>query len=113
MQKIMPCLWFDGQAEEAADLYVSIFGDSKVLDVARYGDAGPLPAGTVMTVTFRLAGQDFMALNGGPEFNFNESISFHVSCDSQEEVDEYWAKLTSDGGEEGQCAWLKDKFGVS
>ena len=113
MQKIMPCLWFDDQAEEAANFYASIFPDAKVVDVARFGEAGPRPAGTVMTVIFRLAGQDFMALNGGPEFTFNESISFHVSCDSQEEVDELWTKLTADGGEEGQCAWLKDKFGVS
>jgi predicted 3-demethylubiquinone-9 3-methyltransferase (glyoxalase superfamily) len=113
IQKITPCLWFDDQAEEAAEFYVSLFGDSKVTDVGRYGEAGPRPAGMAMTVMFQLAGQQFMGLNGGPEFKFDEAISFHVGCDSQEEVDELWAKLTADGGEEGQCAWLKDKFGVS
>src|SRR3989454_3460469 len=112
MKKITPFLWFDDQAEEAASFYTSIFKDSKVVDVARYGETGPGRPGTVMTVTFQLAGQQFMALNGGPEFRFNESISFFVNCESQEEVDELWDKLTAEGAE-SQCGWLKDKFGVS
>lgn len=111
-QTITTCLWFDTQAEEAAELYTSIFPNSRILDVARYGEAGPGPAGSVMTVRFELDGQEFLALNGGPAFTFNEAISFQVSCETQEQVDAYWAKL-SDGGEEGQCAWLKDRFGVS
>lgn len=112
MNKLTPCLWFDTQAEEAAAFYVSIFHDARVVHVARYGAAGPRQEGTVMTVTFELDGQPFVALNGGPEFRFNEAISFQVSCRSQEEVDHFWAHLT-DGGEEGPCGWLKDRYGVS
>ena len=112
MQKITPCLWFDTEGEEAANLYTSVFPNSKILDVSRYGDAGPRPAGSVMTVSFELDGQEFVALNGGPEYKFSEAVSFQISCDSQEEVDEYWAKLT-EGGEEGPCGWLKDRFGLS
>ena len=112
MSKITPCLWFDTQAEEAATFYTGIFENSRILDVSRYGEAGPRPAGTVMTVTFELAGQPFVALNGGPEFTFDEAISFQVSCESQAEVDDLWAKLT-EGGEESQCGWLKDRFGLS
>jgi predicted 3-demethylubiquinone-9 3-methyltransferase (glyoxalase superfamily) len=112
VQKITPNLWFDTEAEEAANFYTSIFKDSKVVRVTRYGEAGPRPAGMVMTVTFQLEGQEFTALNGGPEFKFNEAISLLVNCETQEEVDELWDKL-SDGGEKGPCGWLKDKFGVS
>jgi predicted 3-demethylubiquinone-9 3-methyltransferase (glyoxalase superfamily) len=112
MQKITPYLWFDGQAEEAAGYYTSIFKNSRVLDVTRYGEAGPLPEGTVLTVTFEIEGQEFVALNGGPEFTFNESISFFVNCQTQAEVDELWERL-SDGGEKGPCGWLKDRYGVS
>jgi predicted 3-demethylubiquinone-9 3-methyltransferase (glyoxalase superfamily) len=112
MQKITPCLWFDTEAEEAATFYTSVFPSSKIGDVARYGSGAPRPEGMVMTVEFELQGQSFVALNGGPDFTFNESISFQVSCKDQDEVDAYWSKL-SDGGEEGPCGWLKDKFGVS
>lgn len=113
MQKITPFLWFDHQAEDAARSYVSIFGkDSRVLDITRYGDAGPGPKGTVMTVDFELRGQRFTALNGGPQFKFNEAISFAVRCETQEEVDAFWEAL-SDGGEKGPCGWLKDRYGVS
>ena len=112
MQKISPFLWFDNQAEEAAKLYTSIFKNSKVGTVVRYGDAGPGPTGSVMTVAFELEGLEFTAINAGPQFKFTEAISFVVDCKSQEEVDEYWAKL-SKGGEEGNCGWLKDKFGLS
>jgi predicted 3-demethylubiquinone-9 3-methyltransferase (glyoxalase superfamily) len=112
MQKITPFLWFDGQAEEAAKFYTSLFKDSKIGDVSRYGEAGPGSPGKVMSVTFELAGQHFMALNGGPEFHFTEAISFFVNCDTQAEVDQLWTKLT-EGGEESQCGWLKDKFGLS
>jgi predicted 3-demethylubiquinone-9 3-methyltransferase (glyoxalase superfamily) len=112
MQKIFPFLWFDDQAEEAVNHYVSIFPDSKVVSVLRYGDAGPGPKGTVMAVTFQLAGQEFGALNGGPQFKFTEAISLYVNCETQAEVDELWAKL-SEGGEPGQCGWLKDKYGLS
>jgi len=112
MLKITPFLWFDNQAEEAAKFYTSIFKNSKVVQVSRYGDAGPRPKGSVMTVAFELEGQQFTALNGGPLFKFNEAISFVVDCKSQEEVDYMWARLT-DGGEEGMCGWLKDKYGVS
>ena len=113
MQKIVPFLWLNDQAEEAIGFYTSIFPGSKVVDVSRYGEAGPGKPGTVMTATFELAGQRFMVLNGGPEFSFTEAISFFVSCGSQEEVDELWTKLTAGGGEEGPCGWLKDKYGVS
>jgi predicted 3-demethylubiquinone-9 3-methyltransferase (glyoxalase superfamily) len=112
MQKIAPFLWFDNQAEEAAKLYTSIFKNSRLGQVTRYGDAGPGPEGSVMTVSFDLDGQEFTALNGGPQFKFTEAISFVVNCTSQQEVDELWEKLT-DGGEEGMCGWLKDRFGVS
>ena len=112
MQTITPCLWFDTEGEEAAQFYTSVFPSSKIREVARYGEAGPRPAGTVMTVSFELDGQQFVALNGGPDFTFNEAISFQVDCASQEEVDEYWSKL-GEGGEEGPCGWLKDRFGVS
>jgi predicted 3-demethylubiquinone-9 3-methyltransferase (glyoxalase superfamily) len=112
MQKIKPYLWFDNQAEEAANQYVSIFKNSKITDVQRYGDAGPGKPGSVMIINFELDGQEFVGLNGGPEFKFTEATSFFVTCDSQDEVDELWEKL-SDGGEPGQCGWLKDRFGVS
>jgi len=113
MQKITPWLWFDTEAEDAAALYTSVFPNSKVVDVTRYGEAGPRQAGMVMTVEFELDGQMFVALNGSPEFTFSEAVSFQVSCETQEEVDWYWRKLTEDGGEEGQCGWLKDRFGLS
>ena len=112
MQKITPFLWFDNNAEEAVKFYVSIFKNSKIVSVARYGDAGPGPKGTVMTVAFQLEGQEFVALNGGPLFKFNEAISFVVNCETQAEVDEFWEKL-SEGGEKSRCGWLKDKFGLS
>ena len=112
MSGITPCLWFDTEGEEAARFYTSVFPNSKILDVSHYGDAGPREAGTVMTVEFELDGLRFVALNGGPEFTFSEAISFQVSCRDQDEVDSFWAKL-SDGGEEGPCGWLKDRFGVS
>ncbi len=111
-QKITPFLWFDGYAEEAAQHYTAIFKDSKILEVVPYGDAGPGPRGSVMIVRFQLEGQEFIALNGGPRFKFNEAISLAVSCETQEEVDELWAKLSA-GGQEGQCGWLKDRFGLS
>ena len=106
------CLWFDTEGEEAATFYTSVFPSSKITDVARYGAGGPRPEGTVMTVAFELEGQPFLALNGGPQYTFSEAISFVVSCDDQEEVDRYWETL-SEGGEEGPCGWLKDRFGVS
>jgi len=112
MPKITPCLWFDTQGEEAATFYTSVFANSRILEVTRYGSAGPRPEGTVMTVAFELDGQEFIALNGGPEFTFSEAISFEVECETQEEVDAYWSKL-SEGGQEGPCGWLKDKFGLS
>jgi predicted 3-demethylubiquinone-9 3-methyltransferase (glyoxalase superfamily) len=111
MQKITPFLWFDNQAEEAMNFYVSLFENSKVLSVSRYEVDAPGP-GPVMTATFQLAGQEFMALNGGPEFRFTEAISLFVNCETQEEVDELWEKL-SEGGEEQQCGWLKDRYGLS
>ncbi|HEV8638284.1 MAG TPA: VOC family protein [Chloroflexota bacterium] len=112
MQKIVPFLWFDDQAEEAMNYYVSIFPDSKAVSVMRYGEAGPGPKGTVMAVTFQLAGQEFRALNGGPQFKFTEAVSLYVNCETQAEVDELWQKL-SEGGEAGPCGWLKDKYGLS
>ena len=111
-QKLTPCLWFDTAGEEAATFYTSVFPNSRIVDVARYGEAGPRPAGTVMVVTFELDGLKFIALNGGPEFAFTEAISFQVSCEGQEEVDQFWNAL-SEGGQEGRCGWLKDRFGVS
>jgi predicted 3-demethylubiquinone-9 3-methyltransferase (glyoxalase superfamily) len=117
-QRITPCLWFDHQAEEAANLYVSVFPDSRVTSVARYSDAGRevhgRPPGSAMTVAFELGGQAFTALNGGPAFTFNEAVSLQVSCDNQEEVDYYWAKLSDGGDPDAQrCGWLKDKYGLS
>ena len=112
MQKITPFLWFDTQAEEAAKFYASIFPKSKILNVARYGEAGPGPKGSVMTVEFELDGQRMIALNGGPHFKFTEAISLSVSCKDQKEVDHYWGKL-SQGGQEAPCGWLKDKYGLS
>jgi len=112
-QKITPFLWFDTQSEQAAEFYTSIFKNSKILHVSRYGDAGPGPKGAVMVVNFQLAGQEFTALNGGPQFKFSEAFSFVVNCANQQEVDEYWSKLTADGGRESMCGWLKDKFGFS
>jgi predicted 3-demethylubiquinone-9 3-methyltransferase (glyoxalase superfamily) len=112
MQKITPCLWFDHQAEEAARFYTGLFENSRLLEFTRCAENMPLPAGTVLTVTFELDGQRFMALNGGPLFKFNEAISMFVNCKTQEEVDALWASLT-EGGEESQCGWLKDRYGVS
>ncbi|HEV7522193.1 MAG TPA: VOC family protein [Candidatus Angelobacter sp.] len=112
MQKITPFLWYDGNAEEAVNFYVSIFKNSKVVSMARYGDAGPGPKGSVMTAAFQLDGQNFVALNGGPQYKFTPAISFVVSCETQEEVDELWEKLSA-GGRKDRCAWLADKFGVS
>jgi predicted 3-demethylubiquinone-9 3-methyltransferase (glyoxalase superfamily) len=116
MQKITPCLWFDNQAEEAANFYVSIFNNSKIRNMTRYGEAGAevsgRPKGSVMTVTFEIEGQEFVALNGGPHFTFSEAISLMVKCETQKEIDEMWEKL-SQGGEEGPCGWLKDKYGLS
>lgn len=112
VQKIQPFLWFDNQAEQAADLYVSIFKNSKILGVSRYGEGAPQPAGSVMTVSFELDGTSFIALNGGPHFQFTEAVSFLVSAENQEEIDELWDKLC-DGGQPGRCGWLKDKFGLS
>jgi len=113
MQKIMPCLWFDDRIEEAAKFYTSVFPDAKITHTSRYGDTGPLPKGKVLTMLFELAGQEFMALNGGPQFKFSEAISFFVKCETQKEVDHYWNSLTADGGAESMCGWLKDKFGLS
>ena len=110
--KITPCLWFDTQAEDAAEHYTRIFKNSRIVHVSRYGSAGPRPAGMVMVVHFQIEGQDFIALNGGPEFTFDEAISFQVNCESQAEIDRFWSKLSA-GGEEGPCGWVKDKFGVS
>ena len=112
MPKITPFLWFNDQAEEAMNFYTAIFKNSKISSVSRYGDGGPGQPGSVMTATFELDGQEFMALNGGPLFAFTEAISFFVNCETQAEVDELWGKLT-EGGEESQCGWLKDKFGLS
>jgi predicted 3-demethylubiquinone-9 3-methyltransferase (glyoxalase superfamily) len=112
MKNIVPCLWFDTEGEAAAELYTSVFPNSKILDIAHYGEAGPRPAGTVMTVSFELNGQEFLALNGGPEFTFSEAVSFQVMCEDQDEVDHFWSKL-GEGGEHGPCGWLKDRFGLS
>jgi predicted 3-demethylubiquinone-9 3-methyltransferase (glyoxalase superfamily) len=112
MPKITPFLWFDNQAEEAMNFYISIFKNSKVATITRYGDAGPGPKGSVMTAAFQLDGQNFVALNGGPRFPFTEAISFVVNCEGQEEVDYFWERLSADG-EESQCGWLKDKYGLS
>jgi predicted 3-demethylubiquinone-9 3-methyltransferase (glyoxalase superfamily) len=112
MQKITPFLWFDGNAEEAMNLYVSVFKNSKIVNVRRYGDAGPGPKGSVMTGTFQIEGQEFFALNGGPKYKFTPAISLFVSCETQQEVDELWEKLSA-GGHKDQCGWLQDKFGLS
>ena len=112
MQKITPFLWFNGQAEEAANFYASIFKNSKIGAVRRYGEAGPGPKGSAMSVEFQLEGEDFIALNGGPQFQFTPAVSFFVNCESQEEVDDLWARL-SEGGKTQQCGWLTDKFGLS
>jgi len=113
MQKITPMLWFDGKAEEAAKFYVSIFKNSKMGKVVRYGDAGPGRKGSVMVASFEVEGQEFTALNAGPQFKFTEAVSFVVHCKTQEEVDYYWDKLLAGGGQESMCGWLKDKFGLS
>lgn len=112
MSSISTCLWFDGQAQEAAEFYTSVVKNSRITAVVPYGEAGPGPEGSVMIVLFELDGQQFLGLNGGPEFTFSEAISVHVTCDSQEEIDHLWKALT-DGGEEGPCGWLKDKYGLS
>ncbi len=113
MPDITPFLWFDTQAEEAANFYVSIFPNSKILSVSRYPEGSPAPAGSVMVVEFELDGKKFQALNAGPQFTFDEAISFVIDCKDQKEVDHYWSKLTSDGGEESMCGWVKDRFGLS
>jgi predicted 3-demethylubiquinone-9 3-methyltransferase (glyoxalase superfamily) len=117
MQKITPFLWFDNQAEEAVNFYASVFKNSKIGNMARYDEAAAAaagrPKGSVMTASFELEGQEFIALNGGPHFKFNEAISFVINCESQKEIDYYWGKLSSNGGQEGQCGWLKDKYGLS
>jgi len=112
MQPITPCLWFDTQAEEAARLYVSVFRNSKITAVSHYGEGGPMPKGTVLTVSFELDGRPFTALNGGPMYQFSEAVSFQVSCQTQDDVDYYWSRL-GDGGQPGPCGWLKDRFGLS
>jgi predicted 3-demethylubiquinone-9 3-methyltransferase (glyoxalase superfamily) len=112
MQNIVTCLWFDTEGEDAANFYVSLFKNSRILSVSHYGEAGPRPAGTVMTVSFELAGREFLALNGGPEYTFTEAVSFQIMCEDQDEVDFFWNSLT-EGGEEGPCGWLKDRYGVS
>ena len=113
MQKIMPCLWFDDRIEDAVNFYTSVFPNAKITNMSRYGDAMPGQKGKVLTVSFELEGQEFMALNGGPQHKFSEAISFVVRCETQAEVDHYWNKLLEGGGREDQCAWLKDKFGLS
>ncbi len=112
MQKITPCLWFDTQAEDAATFYTSVFKNSRIVKVAHYGEAGPREVGLVMTVDFELDGQEFVALNGGPDFTFNEALSLQINCGSQDEVDYFWERL-GEGGEFGPCGWLKDRYGVS
>jgi predicted 3-demethylubiquinone-9 3-methyltransferase (glyoxalase superfamily) len=111
-QKIIPNLWFDTEAEEAAAFYASVFKNSRIVNVTHYTEAGPRPAGTVMTVEFELDGQRFIGINGGPQFKFDEAVSFEIECETQEEIDYYWQQL-SEGGEEGQCGWLKDRYGLS
>lgn len=113
MPTITPCLWFDDQAEEAANFYVSVFDNSRILEITHYGPNTPRPEGSVLTVEFELDGQRYTALNGGPQFSFDEAISFQIDCATQDDVDRYWDALTADGGQESQCGWLKDKFGVS
>lgn len=113
MQTITPFLWFDGQLESAIELYKTVFNDVEISDVSRYGDGAPYPSGTAMSATFKINNQLFMGLNAGPQYKFTEAISFMVNCENQDEVDDLWGKLTADGGEEGNCGWLKDKFGLS
>lgn len=113
MQKITPFLWFDGKAEAAAAFYISVFKNAKIVEIRRFGDAGPAPKGSVMTVTFEIEGQQFVALNGGPQYKFTPATSWLVSCETQAEVDALWAKLTADGGAPVRCGWLTDKYGVS
>ena len=113
MQKISPCLWFDDQAEEAANFYVSVFKNSAILDVSRFGEGAPAPAGSAMLVTFVLDGVEMQALNGGPAFNFTEAISLFVTAETQDEIDDLWEKLTSGGGAPSMCGWLKDRYGLS
>ncbi len=112
MQKTTPCLWFDTEGEQAATFYTEVFDNSRIIDITHFGSAGPRPEGTVLTVEFELDGQRYVALNGGPEFTFSEAVSFQISCQNQEEVDYFWNTL-SEGGEEGPCGWLKDKYGLS
>jgi predicted 3-demethylubiquinone-9 3-methyltransferase (glyoxalase superfamily) len=112
MQNIITCLWFDTDGEDAANFYVSLFKNSRILSVSHYGEAGPRPAGMVMTVSFELDGKEFLALNGGPEYRFTEAVSFQIMCEDQDEVDFFWGSL-AEGGEEGPCGWLKDRYGVS
>jgi predicted 3-demethylubiquinone-9 3-methyltransferase (glyoxalase superfamily) len=112
MNNLVTCLWFDTEGEDAAKFYTSIFPNSKLGKITHYGSAGPRAEGTVMTVGFELMGQEFVALNGGPDFSFNQAVSFQIMCETQEEVDRYWEALTADGGQEGPCGWLNDKFGV-
>ncbi|HWP32505.1 MAG TPA: VOC family protein [Solirubrobacterales bacterium] len=112
MQKIVPNLWFDTEAEAASGFYVSIFPNSRIVNVTHYTEAGPRPAGMVMTVEFELDGQRFVGINGGPEFSFDEAVSFAIECETQDEIDSYWERL-SEGGEQGQCGWLKDRYGLS
>jgi predicted 3-demethylubiquinone-9 3-methyltransferase (glyoxalase superfamily) len=111
-QRIVPNLWFDTEAEEAANFYISVFKNSRIVNVAHYTEAGPRPAGTAMTVEFELDGNRFVGINGGPEFTFSEAVSFQITCENQEEIDYYWERLT-EGGEEGPCGWLKDRYGLS
>ncbi|HZH41852.1 MAG TPA: VOC family protein [Gemmatimonadales bacterium] len=113
MQKIVPFLWFNGSAEEAVNFYISIFKNSRIVSLSRYGDAGPGPKGAVMGCSFQLEGQEFYALNGGPQFQFTPAISLFVNCETQKEVDDLWAKLTAGGGAPDQCGWLRDRFGIS
>jgi predicted 3-demethylubiquinone-9 3-methyltransferase (glyoxalase superfamily) len=112
MKNLVTCLWFDTEGEDAARFYTSIFPNSKLGKITHYGSAGPRPEGTVMTVGFELMGQEFVALNGGPQYSFNQAVSFQIMCETQEEVDQYWEQLTADGGQEGPCGWLNDRFGV-
>ncbi|MGA9371156.1 MAG: VOC family protein [Solirubrobacterales bacterium] len=112
MQKIVPNLWFDTEAEEAANFYLSVFESSRILKIAHYNEAVPAKAGQVMTVEWEIAGQRFIGINGGPQFQFDEAVSFQVSCDDQEEIDYYWERLAADGGKEGQCGWVTDRYGL-
>ena len=111
--KIIPNLWFDGDAEQAAEFYVGVFPDGRIMSTTRYTEAGPGPAGSVMTVEWEVAGQRFVGINGGPQFAFSEAVSFQITCADQDEIDHFWSRLTADGGQEGPCGWLKDRFGLS